>query len=209
MACEEVGEWEKTAFRSDVVQFLGGLYYDLGLVMQLHFGVIRNINEKMFRRLGPDSGFDTLGEPLSIRRLAPLFNRLSSMGRLPKTILFSASQTDLERLCAFSGCFPGEGVRGRVQAGAAWWFLDHKEGMEIQLKAFCRQGLLSVFAGMLTDSRSLLSMSRHEYFRRILCNLLGMGGRGEIHCDKDFLGEIIKDVCYRNTVRYFNFKEKQ
>ena len=164
----------------------------------------------MFRTLGPDSGFDTLGDPVSIKRLAPLFDRLSSMGRLPKTILFSANQSDLEGLCALSGCFPGEGVRGKVQTGAAWWFMDHQEGMESQLKAFCRQGLLSVFAGMLTDSRSLLSISRHEYFRRILCNLLGRWAeRGEIHRDMELLGEIVKDVCYRNTVRYFNFKEKK
>ena len=210
MACEEIGEREKTAFRSEVMQFLGGLYYDLGLVMQLHLGTIRNVNGKMYRMLGPDSGFDALGEPLSIRRLMPLLDRLSSMGRLPKTILFSANQADFEMLCAFAGCFPEEGVKGRVQVGAAWWFSDHKEGIECQLKAFCRQGLLSVFAGMLTDSRSLLSMSRHEYFRRILCNLLGKWAEsGEIHQDKELLGEIIKDVCYGNTVRHFNFREKR
>lgn len=206
----DTDEREKAAFCSEIMLFLGSLYHDLGLVMQLHLGAVRNINEAMFSRVGPDSGFDCMGEPLQVRRLTPLFSRLDVMNKLPKTIIFSSNGADFDKLCAFSGCFPGEGVRGKVQAGAAWWFLDHKEGMEDQLKAFCRQGLLSAFAGMLTDSRCILSMSRHEYFRRILCNLLGKWAEsGVIHGDMDLLGEIIEDVCYRNAVRYFKFAEKQ
>lgn len=207
---KDTDEREMAAFRFEIMQFLGGLYHDLDLVMQLHLGAARNINERMFRSLGEDSGFDAMGEPLEVRRLAPLFNQLSLRDKLPKTILFSSNGADFEKLSVFAGSFPGEGIKGKVQAGAAWWFLDHKEGIETQLKACCRQGALSVFVGMLTDSRCILSMSRHEYFRRILCNLLGKWAEsGEIHKDEAFLGEIIEDVCYRNAIGYFNFSEKK
>jgi glucuronate isomerase len=190
--------------------FLAKMYHSHDLVMQLHFGAIRNINESMYGRLGPDTGFDTMGETVSIRGIAPLFNRLSSAGQLPKTILFPSSSLDHEKLNAFSNCFTEEKVRGKVQTGAPWWFLDHKDGIETCLKSFGRQGLLSVFIGMLTDSRSILSMTRHEYFRRILCNLLGKWiENGELHNEEAVLEEIIRNLCYDNAVNYFHFNDRE
>ncbi len=207
---KDIGKRERAAYQFEVMLFLGRIYYDLDLVMQLHLGTARNINETMFRKMGPDTGFDTMGEPLSIRKLAPLFNVLFSIGKLPRAIIFTSNGGDHEKLSVFSNCFPEAGMKSKVQIGAAWWFLDHKEGMEAQLKSFCRQGMLSDFVGMLTDSRCILSMSRHEYFRRVLCNLLGKWvENGEIHNDKELLGDIIKDVCYRNAIQYFKFTESK
>lgn len=204
-----ISELENAAYRTEIMLFLAKMYHSRGLVMQLHFGAIRNINESMFRRLGPDTGFDTMGEGISIRRIAPLFNRLSSAGKLPKTILFPSGGLDHEKLNAFSNCFSEEKTRGKVQTGAPWWFLDHKDGIETYLKSFGRQGMLSVFIGMLTDSRSILSMTRHEYFRRILCNLLGTWiEKGELQNDESILEEIIRNICYYNAADYFHFKER-
>lgn len=205
----EIDSRERAAYRTEIMTSLGKMYHELGLVMQLHLGCARNINDAMFRKIGADSGFDTMGEPISIGMLAPLFNKLFSSKQLPKTILFSSNGSDHQKLTAFSNCFQEAGIAGRVQTGAAWWFLDHKDGIESYLKSFSRQGMLAVFAGMLTDSRSVLSMSRHEYFRRILCSLLGNWvEKGEIPNDNALLGEIIQDICYHNAVKFFHFKEK-
>lgn len=204
-----INDRELSAYRTEIMMILAKIYHGHGLVMQLHFGAVRNINETMFGKLGPDSGFDTMGESIPIRMIAPLFNKLSSSNQLPKTILFPSNGLDHEKLNAFSNCFPEEKNMGKVQTGAPWWFLDHKDGIETYLKSLSRQGILSVFVGMLTDSRSILSMARHEYFRRILCNLLGTWiESGEIHNDEVILGEIIRNLCYDNAVNYFHFNDK-
>ena len=205
---EEITPVEANIYQTELMLFLAGCYHEHDMVMQLHLGAERNVNQMLFQRLGPDCGGDTMGELVHISRIAPLFNTLESWGKLPKTILFSSNPGDYEKLASFAGCFQAEGVPGKIQLGAAWWFGDHKDGIESQLKIIARQGILPHFVGMLTDSRSILSQSRHEYFRRLLCNLLGNWIEdGEIPYDEALLGCFVRDICYCNAVEYFNFNK--
>ena len=192
-----------------------GLYADLlfeclkmdakaGWTTQLHFNCIRNLNTKMFRKLGPDTGYDAIGCADSGLGLAKLFDRLERADALPRCILYSLNPRDMEMLATIMGCFQKGPDRGRIQLGSAWWFLDQKDGMKKQIEALSALGCLGNFVGMLTDSRSFLSYTRHEYFRRILCQKLGEEvERGEIPNDLKWLGGIVEDISYNNANRYF------
>jgi glucuronate isomerase len=178
---------------------------EAGWTQQFHFGALRNNNTRMFRELGPDTGFDAMGDFEIARPLARLLNRLDSRGRLARTILYVLNPRDNPLIASLIGCFQDGSVRGKMQFGSAWWFNDQKQGMEEQINVLSNMGLLSAFVGMLTDSRSFLSYPRHEYFRRILCNLLGVEVEaGELPNDLAHLGAIVQDISYNNARRYFN-----
>lgn len=199
-----LSEDEIAQFTTAVLVWLGRQYAARGWVMQLHIGAIRNNNTRMFRRLGPDSGFDSIGDGTIAWPLARLLDSLDVTDELPKTILYCLNPRDNEVLATMVGNFQGEGVAGKVQFGSGWWFNDQKDGMLRQLEQLSQMGLLSLFVGMLTDSRSFLSYTRHEYFRRILCNLIGQWvEEGEIPDDSAMLGELIQNVCFNNAARYF------
>jgi glucuronate isomerase len=183
---------------------LGRMDARRGWTMQLHLAAMRNLNSRVFARLGPDTGCDSAGDCVRAAPLAAFLDALDREGLLPKTILYSLNPNDYDLLASVMGCFQDGTVPGKMQLGSAWWFNDHIDGMELQLKALANQGLLSTFVGMLTDSRSFLSFPRHEYFRRILCRLVGGWiERGEAPADFDAMGGIVKDVCYRNAKGYF------
>jgi glucuronate isomerase len=193
-------------YKTHVLVFLGREYARLGWAMQLHLGVIRNVNSRMMRNLGPDTGFDTIGDYVFSEALAKLLDALDTTNELPKTILYCVNPRDNEVLATMIGSFQGGGIPGKIQFGSGWWFNDQKDGMIRQMTALSHMGLLSRFVGMLTDSRSFLSYTRHEYFRRILCNLLGgWVEKGELPNDMDLFGEIVRDISYNNANRYFEF----
>jgi len=197
-----------------------GLYADLlfeclkldaqaGWTTQLHYNCIRNLNSKMFAKLGPDTGFDAIGDARCANGLAKLFDRLDRAGALPRTIVYSLNPCDNEMIATILGSFQSAPDRGKLQLGAAWWFLDQKDGMKKQLEALAALGCLGNFVGMLTDSRSFLSYTRHEYFRRILCAKLGEAAeRGEIPADMKWLGQVVEDISFNNANRYFGFNVK-
>ena len=177
-----------------------------GWTTQLHFNCIRNLNTKMFGRLGPDTGYDAIGCADSGVGLAKLFDRLVRADALPRCILYSLNPRDTEMLASIMGCFQEAPDRGKIQLGAAWWFLDQKDGMRKQLEALSTLGCLGNFVGMLTDSRSFLSYTRHEYFRRLLCQKLGEEvEKGEIPNDLKWLGGLVEDISFNNANRYFGF----
>ena len=171
---------------------------------QLHYSCLRNANSRMMQKLGPDTGFDCIGEWNVAESLARLFDRLESADALPRTILYSLNPKDNEMLASLMGSFQKGPDRGKLQLGAAWWFLDQKDGMKKQIEALAALGCLGNFVGMLTDSRSFLSYTRHEYFRRILCGMLGAEmARGEIPNDIAWVGGLVEDIAYNNANRYF------
>ncbi|MEI6411816.1 MAG: glucuronate isomerase [Bacteroidota bacterium] len=177
-----------------------------GWVQQFHLGALRNNNSRAMRQLGPDTGWDSIGDFKQGRGLARFLDRLDSEDQLAKTILYNLNPADNELMAAIIGNFNDGSVAGKIQYGSAWWFLDQKDGMEKQLNALSNMGLLSRFVGMLTDSRSFLSYPRHEYFRRTLCNLLGQEmENGELPDQFEWIGEIVRDICYRNAAAYFGF----
>lgn len=194
-----------------------GLYADLlfeclkmdakaGWAAQLHYNCIRNLNSKMFEKIGPDTGFDAIGDAGSADALAKLLDRLDRVDALPRTIVYSLNSCDTEMIASILGSFQKGPDRGKLQLGAAWWFLDQKDGMKKQLEALSALGCLGNFVGMLTDSRSFLSYTRHEYFRRILCQMLGREiARGELPNDLEWIGKIVADISYYNAEGYFKF----
>jgi glucuronate isomerase len=194
-----------------------GLYADLlfeclkmdakaGWTAQLHYNCIRNLNSKMFEKIGPDTGFDAIGDAGSADALAKLLDRLDRADALPRTIVYSLNSCDTEMIASILGSFQKGPDRGKLQLGAAWWFLDQKDGMKKQLEALSALGCLGNFVGMLTDSRSFLSYTRHEYFRRILCQMLGREiARGELPNDLEWIGKIVADISYYNAEGYFKF----
>jgi len=191
-------------FRSAVMFELGVFYHQYGWAMQLHMGPIRNTNTARFNTLGPDTGFDTIGDHALAIPLYRFLDRLAANSKLPKTILYSINPADNDMLATLIGCFQEAPAKGKIQFGAAWWFNDNKQGIIDQLNALSRHGLLSRFIGMLTDSRSFLSYARHDYFRRILCNLLGTDvENGELPADFEGLGKIVQDICFYNAIHYF------
>jgi glucuronate isomerase len=191
-------------YKTHMLLFLGRAYAERGWAMQYHLNAVRNVNDKMFRRLGPDTGFDAAGDYSYADALRKMLDSLDKTGELPKTILYSLNPGDYEVLLTVGGGFSG-GVPGKIQLGSAWWFNDHKPGIEKQLTALANLGLLGQFVGMTTDSRSFLSYTRHEYFRRILCNLLGKWAEnGEIPNDMTLLGDTVRNICYHNIVRYLD-----
>ena len=197
---------ESLAYKFAMLYFMGTEYARRGWVMELHFGAARNINTKGFEKLGPDTGFDAISPHVSLDGVHILLDMLNRESKLPKTILFSLNPNDNAMLNTICACFQKEGVRGHVQQGPAWWFNDHKDGMERQIKDFANNAVLGCFLGMVTDSRSFLSYSRHEYFRRILCNVIGQWvDAGEYPNDTEMLKKLVQDICYYNTKAYFGF----
>lgn len=195
---------EVLAFRGALLTDLGRMDAEAGWTMQLHVGALRNVNSRMFAALGPDTGYDVIGDWPQAEGLARLLSDLDRDERLPKTILYVLNPRDNEVLAAMAGAFQDGRTAGKIQFGSGWWFNDQKDGMERQMTALSSMGLLSTFVGMLTDSRSFLSYPRHEYFRRILCNLVGgWMDRGEIPPDPETAGNLVKDVCFRNAASYF------
>jgi len=191
---------DENKFRVFTLKYLGKLYNELNWTMQLHMNCVRDNNTKMFKKLGPDTGFDSLNDTEVAIPLSRLLDALNIEDALPKTIIYSLNSNDNATIGTLIGCFQGDGIKGKIQFGSAWWFNDHKIGMEEQIKSLANLGLLSGFVGMLTDSRSFLSYTRHEYFRRILCNV-----NGEFPNDKEALGQIISDISYNNAEKYFQF----
>ncbi len=192
-------------YRTHILLYLGREYAKNGFVMQLHFGCRRDNNTRMFERLGPDTGYDTIYTDTRLDKLAQFLDALAKEDSLPKTILYSLNPYDNEAICSLMGCFQG-GAQGKLQHGSAWWFNDTKPGMLAQLTALSQSGVLGNFVGMLTDSRSFLSYTRHEYFRRILCNFIGaLVENGEYPSDLAYLGSLVRDISYNNAARYFGF----
>ena len=197
---------EEKQFKTALLVELGRAYHAKGVVMQLHFGVIRDLSKRVYRRLGPDAGIDSIGDQASISELAAFLNALDETGQLPKTVLYSLNPNDNTAVETVMGAFQTGEARGKLQHGSAWWFNDHKRGMQAQLESLAAEGHLATFVGMLTDSRSFLSCARHEYFRRILCDLLGAWvENGEYPDDKALLTRIVRGVCYDNAGAYFGF----
>lgn len=204
MSGEKVSQEDADKYRTAMLLHMGREYSRLGIVMQIHYNVQRNTNAKKLAQLGPDTGYDTIRTRDGAVEIASFLNALDYTNELPKTILYSLNPHDNEVLDTIIGAFQGTEVAGKIQHGSAWWFSDTKSGMEAQLKSLASLSLLGNFIGMLTDSRSFLSYTRHEYFRRILCNLIGEWvEKGEYPDDEKQLGELVMDICYRNAARYF------
>ena len=196
---------DENKLRVYLLKFFGKLYHDLGWVNQFHMNCVRDNNTTMYNKLGPDTGFDALNDTEVAVPLSNLLNALNEENALSKTIIYSLNPNDNAVIGTLLGCFQGDGIRGKIQHGSAWWFNDHKLGMEAQIKSLANLGMLSTFVGMLTDSRSFLSYTRHEYFRRILCNVIGEWvENGELPNDTEFLGQIVSDISYNNAKNYFN-----
>ncbi|MEI6210048.1 MAG: glucuronate isomerase [bacterium] len=202
-----------TATPDEVAQFRSALLFECGRMdaaadwtWQLHYNALRNNNTRLFRQLGPDAGVDSMGDWPVAQAMGRLFDRLDQLDALPRTLVYTLNPRDNEVVATMLGNFQRGPMAGKMQLGSGWWFNDQKDGMRRQLEALSQLGLLSRFAGMLTDSRSFLSYPRHEYFRRILCNLLGDDiATGQIPNDLPWIGSLVQDICYHNAVRYFGF----
>lgn len=195
---------EIEGYQTAILVHLGREYNRLSIVMQLHYGAVRSVNSIMLERLGPDTGYDCIDNSSCVQSIAKLFDALESTHELPKTILYSLDPKDNAQLCTVAGCFGQDNVRGKMQHGSAWWFNDTRDGMTAQLRTLASLGVLGNFVGMLTDSRSFLSYARHEYFRRILCNVMGgFVENGEYPNDIETVGGLVKDVCCFNAERCF------
>lgn len=204
LAGESVTDREADALKTALLSFCAGEYVKHGWVMQLHYNCLRNPNSIMFEKLGPDTGFDCIGPYNGSRGLAMLLDKLNVEGKLPRTVLYSLDASDNEFIDTLIGAFQSSETPGKMQHGSAWWFNDNKQGMRDQLISLANLSLLGNFIGMLTDSRSFLSYTRHEYFRRILCALFGEWvENGEYPEDYDTLGQIVRDISFNNANRYF------
>lgn len=199
-------EDQRTAFKSVLLYDLAKMDHAKSWTQQFHLGALRNNNARMLRELGPDTGWDSIGDYSQAQALSKFLNKLDSTNQLAKTILYNLNPSDNEVLATMIGNYNDGTVAGKMQFGSGWWFLDQKDGMERQMNALSNMGLLSRFVGMLTDSRSFLSYPRHEYFRRILCNLLGNDvENGELPNDLPWLGKMVQDISYNNARNYFGF----
>ena len=206
MSGQTLDRHETSVFKYHVLTALCKMYHKRGWTQQFHLGAIRNTNERMLRELGPDTGFDSIGDYPQATVMARFFNNLDNTNQLAKTIVYNVNPSHNEVMATMIGNFNDGSVKGKIQFGSAWWFMDQKEGMEKQINTLSNMGLLSCFIGMLTDSRSFLSFPRHEYFRRILCNLIGNDvENGELPNDEKWLGQLVSDVCYNNAKEYFGF----
>jgi glucuronate isomerase len=193
-------------FKSAMLIIFAEWDYEKGWIQQYHLGAIRNNNSRKLLELGADTGWDSIGNFSQAKALAKFLDRLDKENKLAKTILYNLNPADNELMATMAGNFNDGTVPGKIQWGSSWWFLDQKDGIEKQLNTLSNMGMLSRFIGMLTDSRSFLSFPRHEYFRRILCNLLGQEiENGELPNDIEWTGKIIQDICYANTKHYFNW----
>lgn len=203
---KQLSEAEAHKFHSAVLLFLAEAYHDLGWVQQFHLGALRNNNSRMNDLLGPDTGWDSIGDFPQAMSLSKFLNALDTNDKLAKTIIYNLNPADNEVMASMIGNFNDGKIKGKIQFGSGWWFMDQKDGITRQLNALSNMGLLSCFIGMLTDSRSFLSFPRHEYFRRVLCNLLGDEiSRGELPNDMEWMGKIVQDVSYFNAKEYFEF----
>lgn len=204
---KKISTEDSEIFKGYLTYFLMKLYAKHNIRTELHLGAMRNNSAKSFARLGLDTGFDSIAEDNSIKALSRLFDQLESEDSLPATIVFNLNPKMNTEIMTLLGCFQSSEFRGKMQYGPAWWFLDNKVGMEKHLEDLTATGHIATFVGMLTDSRSLLSYPRHHYFRRILCNYLGgMMDRGEMTSDLDFVGAVVKDICFNNSVNYFGME---
>ncbi len=202
----EISRREELQFKTRFMTEMGKAYQAKKWVMQLHYGAKRDNNQLIYRKLGPDTGVDCINNYAPSAQLADFLNALAEPDTLPKTIIYSLNPNDNAAIGTILGCFQNADTVGKVQQGSAWWFNDHKQGMTEQMVSLANLGLLGNFLGMLTDSRSFLSYTRHEYFRRILCNLIGgWVENGEYPNDEEALGRLIRGISYGNAVRYFGF----
>ena len=200
---QDISREEAAVFQMSVLHELGQMYHSRGWVMQLHLGAIRNNNTRLLKSVGADVGCDSIGDYPQAEGLSYFLNGLDQIDKLPKTILYNLNPRDNELFATMAGNFNDGSSAGKIQWGSAWWFLDQKDGMEKQINALSNMGLLSRFIGMLTDSRSFLSFPRHEYFRRILCQVIGADvDDGLLPHDMGFLSQMVRDICYRNAKRY-------
>ncbi len=204
MAGEPITKEEAEMYQTTVLLSLARKYHKENIVMEIHYSCTRDNNKRMFRIEGPDTGFDMIAKSNCGDEMAALFSCLDETNELPKTIVFSLDHNDFNQITTLLGCFQSDEVPGKMQLGAAWWFLDTRDGMEEQLKALGNLGLIGNFVGMLTDSRSFLSYTRHDYFRRIVCNVLGQWVEdGEYPNIEKSLKKIVEGICYNNASRYF------
>lgn len=204
MRGQSVSEEETNSYKFDTMLLLAKKYNELGWTMQLHIGALRDNNTRMYKILGPDTGFDSISDHAIAKPLSRLLDKMNVSGNLPKTILYTLNPKDNYVLGTMLGNFQDKSTAGKIQFGSAWWFNDQRDGMTEQIKALANLGALSKFVGMLTDSRSFLSYTRHEYFRRILCSIIGGWIEdGEFPCDMDTAETIIKGICFDNAKKYF------
>lgn len=203
---DNVTQLEEEKFKTAILLFLGEAYHELGWVQQFHLGALRNNNKRMLKQLGPDTGWDSIADFKQAEGLSKFLDALDGKDKLTKTILYNLNPADNEIFASMIGNFNDGSIKGKVQFGSGWWFLDQKDGIIKQLNALSNMGLVSCFIGMLTDSRSFLSFPRHEYFRRVLCNLFGQEMEtGELPDDMELVGKTIADISYNNAKEYFNF----
>jgi glucuronate isomerase len=206
--CKQVSPLEHSQFATFMMVFFGKLDAKRGWTKQLHLGALRNNNTRRLAQIGPDTGFDSIGDFPQAQALAAYLNKLDSDNQLPKTIIYNLNPADNYTFAAMTGNFQDGIIPGKIQYGASWWFLDQKEGMEWQLNALSNLGLLTRFIGMITDSRSFMSYPRHEYFRRLLCNLIGRDvAKGLLPDDDTLMGPMIKNICYTNAKNYLAFPD--
>ncbi len=205
---QNVSEAENRKFKSALMHEFAVMDFERGWAFQMHIGALRNNNTRGFNNLGADKGFDSIGDFQISRSLSRFLDRLELSNQLPRTIIYNLNPADNAVISTMIGNFMGDGIAGKVQHGAAWWFHDQKEGMEDHLQTLANMGLLSQFVGMVTDSRSFLSFPRHEYYRRILCNMLGSDiENGIVPEDFELVGSMVKRLCYDNALEYFSFME--
>jgi len=206
LAGQSLSTAEALEYKSAILHALGVMYAELGWTQQFHLGALRNNNRRAMRQLGPDTGWDSIGDFPQAAALSRFLGKLDEYNQLAKTVIYNLNPADNEMIATMIGNFNDGSVAGKVQFGSGWWFLDQKDGMTRQINALSNMGLLSRFIGMLTDSRSFLSFPRHEYFRRILCNILGEDiENGELPDDLAWTGEVVQNICYNNASRFFNF----
>jgi glucuronate isomerase len=204
---KELSTADVLKFKSAMLVEFALMDHEKGWTQQFHYGALRNNNSRMLRQLGPDTGWDSIGDFEVGRPMAKFFDRLDTQNKLTKTIIYNLNPRDNELIATMTGNFNDGSVPGKMQFGSGWWFLDQKDGMIKQLNALSNMGLLSRFVGMLTDSRSFLSYPRHEYFRRILCNLIGQDvENGELPNETKWLGKMVENICYHNAREYFGFE---
>lgn len=202
----ELSKEDELKFKTAFMLFMGAQYHELDWAMQLHYGCKRDNNSLMFEKLGPDTGYDCINNYAPSAQMADFLNALIREDKLPRTVIYSLNPNDNQAIGTILGCFQDSTAVAKIQQGSAWWFNDHKTGMVEQMTSLANLGNLSGFVGMLTDSRSFLSYTRHEYFRRILCNLIGTWvENGEFPADMDTLSQIVTDISYNNAKRYFHF----
>jgi glucuronate isomerase len=198
---------ENRKFKSAMLVTFAEWDWEKGFVQQYHLGALRNNNSRMLKRLGPDTGWDSIGDFSQAKALAKFLDRLDKSNKLAKTIIYNLNPADNELFATMTGNFNDGSAAGKIQWGSSWWFLDQKDGMTRQINALSNMGLLSRFIGMLTDSRSFLSFPRHEYFRRLLCNIFGEEvEKGELPNDIEWIGQVIRDICFNNAKNYFNWQ---